>query len=112
MNRDKQIEEMAKAITEKQEAGWEYVNGSEYTTDVFNHELAEHLYNRGYRKSTDVAREIFDEIEDAIEVAVSTLQFENNPIHRKIKHEIYSSLMGFIKTFIEKKYMEDNDGKT
>jgi hypothetical protein len=55
------------------------------------------------RKASDVAMEIFAEIEEGIEAAISTLQFDNNPIHRQVKHETYLSLMRFIKT-IEKKY--------
>ena len=54
MDREKQIEEMTIDIGEKQEAGWVFVNGSEYTTDVFNKELAEYLVvNKGYRKQKE-----------------------------------------------------------
>ena len=53
MNRDKQIEEMAKDLgIAFQLAG----------TTRFG-EVAEILVNAGYRKSTDLAREIFEEIE-------------------------------------------------
>ena len=45
---------MATDIGEKQEAGWVFVDNSEYTTDVFNKELAEHLVvNKGYRKQSE-----------------------------------------------------------
>ena len=64
------------------------------------------IIDKDYRKASEVAREIFVEIEEGVKAAVSALQFENNPIHRKVKHEAYSSLMRFIKTFIEKKYTE------
>ena len=64
---------------------------------------AEKLNAKGYRKASEVAREIFAEIEEGVKAAVSALQFENNPIHRKAKHETYSSLMRFIKT-VEEKY--------
>lgn len=52
----------------------------------------------------EIAREIFEEIEDGIKAAISALQFAN-PTSRKIKHETLLSLMRFIKT-IEKKYTE------
>ena len=54
MSKEKQIEEMAIDIGEKQEGGWIFVDNSEYTTDVFNKELAEHLVvNKGYRKQSE-----------------------------------------------------------
>jgi hypothetical protein len=60
----------------------------------------------GYAKASEVAREIFEEIEEGIEAAVYALQFNNNPIHRNAKHEAYSSLMCFIKT-IKEEYTEE-----
>ena len=64
MSRDKQIEEMAKAICSEYDcvipcqscAYYGYAN----CRDV---KSAEKLYNAGYRKSTDLAEEIFAEIE-------------------------------------------------
>lgn len=63
-NEEKQIEEMAKDIHKspwKLEQDWRgaHINGEE---------LAEYFYNKGYRKASDVAREIFAEIEKIIEV--------------------------------------------
>ena len=66
MSRDKQIEEMAKAICSEYDcvipcqscAYYAYAN----CRDV---KSAEKLYNAGYRKSTDVAEEIFAEISKA-----------------------------------------------
>lgn len=72
---------------------------------------AELINAEGYRKSAEVAREIFAEIEEGVKAAVSALQFENNPIHRQVKHETYSSLMRFIKT-VEKKYTEVGNENT
>ena len=77
-----------------------------------NQKCCETLYNAGYRKASEVARKIFEEIEEGVKAAISALQFENNPIHRKVKHETYSSLMRFIKS-IEGKYLgEDNNVPT
>lgn len=64
MSRDKQIEEMAKAICSEYDcvipcqscAYYAYAN----CRDV---KSAEKLYNAGYRKASDVAEEIFEEIE-------------------------------------------------
>lgn len=53
----------------------------------------------------EVAKKIFAEIEDGVKSAVSALQFENNPIHREVKREIYSSFMRFVKS-VEEKYTE------
>lgn len=54
MSEEKQIiEEMAKIISEKQNGGWKFVGDSEYTTDVSNEELAEHIYNAGYSKQSE-----------------------------------------------------------
>ena len=65
MTRDKQIEKMAKDISKKQQGGWRFVI-DDYTTDVDNEKLAEHLYNADYRKASEVAREIFEEIDRMI----------------------------------------------
>ena len=65
------------------------------------------LRENGWRKASEVATEIFAEIEEGIKAAVSALQFENNPIHRQVKHETYSSFMRFIKT-VGKKYIGED----
>ena len=66
MNRDKQIEEMAENITlyrtRQQTTRWGDVVG-ESRTYSSEYEIAQDLYKAGYRKSTDLAREIFEEIE-------------------------------------------------
>ena len=96
----KQIEEMATIICQNTE--FDTMWGECYQS-------AEALYNAGYRKASAVAREFSKEIEEGVKAAISALQFENNPIHRKVKHETYSSLMRFIKS-IEGKYLgEDNN---
>ena len=55
MNRDKQIEEMATTISN-------HLDG--FMTEADIDILAATLYNAGYRKASDVAREIFEEIEE------------------------------------------------
>lgn len=65
------------------------------------------VYRKGYRRTSEVAREIFEEIEEGIKAAVSALQFENNPIHRKVRHEVYSSVMRFVKS-VEERFTEES----
>lgn len=83
---------------------------SEYIEAVAERLLANE-YSQAPNVERNVAREIFAEIEEGIKAAVSALQFNNNPIHRQVKHETYSSLMRFVKT-IEKKYTEDTNVTT
>ena len=64
MSRDKQIEEMAKDIDKSPwriEQAWRGCN-------INSIEIAEHLYTAGYRKASEVAREIFEEIEKLLAV--------------------------------------------
>lgn len=74
--------------------------------EAYAREWKQKLTNAISLYASEVAREIFEEIEEGVKAAVSALQFENNPIHRKVKHETYSSLMRFIKT-VEEKYTEE-----
>lgn len=53
MSKEKQIAEIVTDISEVQNGGWKFVGDSEYTTDVSNEELAEHLYEQGYRKQSE-----------------------------------------------------------
>lgn len=63
LNRDKQIEEMAKDIEDVCEnRGCNYENGIRDCDKC----RAEWLYELGYRKASDVAREIFEEIIEAL----------------------------------------------
>ena len=58
--RDKQIEEMARAIEQARIKATDTTNSMNYG---FGGWYAKELYAAGYRKSTDLAREIFEEIE-------------------------------------------------
>ena len=102
MSRDKQIEEMAKDLLQA------YAINKLCTEDV-----AEHLYNAGYRKSQDVAEEIFAEIE---EIAIQRYAELNSDINRTPEHDKSMFLLGEIKMLqnafdfiseLKKKYTED-----
>lgn len=82
-------------------ATWELMNSSDTKYMAYSDGRIEPIPSK-----TEDAREIFEEIEEGIKAAVSALQFENNPIHRQVKHETYSSLMRFIKS-IEEKHTEE-----
>ena len=66
MSRDKQIEEMAwlKCCCHSSIKGICGVDGKPCDLDCGSYREAEALYNAGYRKSQEVAREIFEEIND------------------------------------------------
>lgn len=99
MNRDQQIEEMRRLADEM---------GAAISTEYKRRVLADEKKLEAVLKANGwcKASEIFEEIEEGIKAAVSALQYENNHIHRRVKHETYSSLMRFIKS-VEKKYTEE-----
>lgn len=71
MSREKQISEMAwlKCCCHSNK-GICGMDGKPCDLDCGSYHEAEALYNAGYRKSTDVAEEIFAEIEKEIELAL------------------------------------------
>lgn len=62
---NKQIEEMAKTICIGAREG---CDGCKRIDDCSLRRISERLYNAGYRKASDVAREVVDEINNAIPV--------------------------------------------
>ena len=98
MNRDKQIAEMANIIAFKAFEQAHLENGDDNLADI----VAIELYDNGYRKASEVAREIFEEIEKVVEVALMNGHIET-PI-LCIGHGTFAEL--------KKKYTEgDNDVK-
>lgn len=78
MSRDKQIEEMVMVLTESQHAfdrAWkECLHNNTPTPDRENVFYAKYLVEKeGYRKSTEVAEEIFEEIEKLLKENQFTL---------------------------------------
>ena len=62
MSRDKQIEEMAKAVCHLDRTCDECMTSFECKAMIY----AKRFYNAGYRKASEVAREIFEEIDRMI----------------------------------------------
>lgn len=83
-SKEKQIEEMARIIAN--------ANGNEQDAAYYRPDATD-LYNAGYRKATDVAEEIFAEIEPIL------LDYQNNFIRGL-------QLITFIKE-LKKKYKEE-----
>lgn len=84
MTEDKKIEEMAKTVCHLDRTCDECMTSFECKAMTY----AKRFYTAGYRKASDVAREISAEIEEGVKAAISALQFENNPIHKKCKYDI------------------------
>ena len=63
--KDKQIKEMEKIIQKRDD-------------EAMYASIAHSLYDAGYRKSTDVAEEIFAEIEKALDNSVETEHFKGS----------------------------------
>lgn len=68
-NRDKQIEEMAQDMCKSCRKGICSFSGISCDLHCNTASLVKTFYNAGYRKSTDVAEEIFAEIERALNLS-------------------------------------------
>ncbi len=78
MSRDRQIEGIQKDLIKIAEQPV-MIEGLEHWSDA----IAEALYNAGYRKSKDVAREIFEEIERKVKASITIHLEEINKEHIK-----------------------------
>ena len=106
MNRDKQIEEMAKDFEN-------HTCMSEFQAEI----ASRMLYAKGYRKSADVAREIFEEIEGSISHIINhkllecQRHYEHNSYTQMLQAQI--SILRILLKYIaelKKKYTEGCDG--
>lgn len=112
MSRDKQteIEEMAKIICLSYGKG-ECRECYDYEDCQVTSE-AERLYNAGYRKSTDVAEEIFAEIErylrlnEDIAIKCKEENGEQNREYFKGKLAAYLQIRGFVDVELKRQYKE------
>ena len=106
MSRDKQIEEMAELI---------YKDTDLYNVDTA-YDISTVLHDAGYRKASEVARVIFEEIEKEIEEALKS-NYKVLP-HLEFSNELYNSVRGKIDALrgienfiaeLKKKYTESED---
>lgn len=68
MGKEKQIEEMATVINEMDERNAHYYDKYMIECEAFAdaNAIAKALYNKGYRKQSEVAKEIFDDIKEKL----------------------------------------------
>jgi hypothetical protein len=115
MNRDKQIKEMAKDLIGeiKYDTVEHYYSEDSRWTDVeFDYtKIAENLIDKGYRKASDVVREIFNDIENAIfssyysdEIEDSMLTFTLKELdevkHKHLNEDFFVKMTGFVEPII------------
>lgn len=131
MNKEKQIEEMAETMLEESKKanvepvlemeGKEVVLG-ENATKVLNNILeqafipflAEALYNEGYRKTSDVAREIDDLrryiiLSEDIALKCKQENGEKNEEYWKGKLSAFKQIRAYIDAELKKKYTEGGE---
>lgn len=97
MSREKQIEEMAEVISKVPPIVYplgDRRRGKHFYT--IKH-IAEHIYNAGYRKTEDVAEEIFAEIETSLQIE----NFTGGEVYYAIRAEDYLTY--------KKKYTEEEN---
>ena len=102
MTRDKQIEEMAKALTAYEKKLCDRLPKDKCLLTSAVHaqvscdycKISEFLVNAGYRKASDVAREIFEEIEAEIKLALES-NYKVLP-QLEFSNELYNSVRGKI----------------
>ena len=90
MNKDKQIEEMARDLKN-------HTCMSEFQAEI----ASRMLYTKGYRKADEVAKEIFEEIDKVL-----NFYKRNNPFNDLLKAIIEKY------TELKKKYTEENNGNS
>ena len=113
MNRDKQIEEMAKDLCHTGTCEIKKIG------ITCNHQCKAHIYatraiDKGYHKASEVAREIFEEIEKSI----ANLEYNANTLRKTVTVEELKAQCNWIlhevipKTLAElkKKYTEGDNG--
>lgn len=109
MSRDKQteIEEMRLAISEKQSRG--FLEIPPESKGCSNGELAEHLIvNKGYVKATDVAEEIFAEIEELTASVYNDFMFNRDGVGMNAHYVVqFSEELDIAIAELKKKYTEE-----
>lgn len=78
MSRDKQIEEMAQCLCEYNRGTLCILDDKDCDLQCTYGKLANKLTAKGYRKSTDLAEEIFAEVKQALDISVETEHFKGS----------------------------------
>lgn len=91
MNKEKQIEEMANIINEMDEPNAHYYDENleqhEAFADCFT--IAKHLYEKGYRKASEVVEEVFEWLEEKgfLNIEVWAIQEVKDALKKKYTEE-------------------------
>lgn len=93
MTREKQIEEMAKVIDESHWRIEQDFTGCRINSS----EISEYLYNAGYRKKSEVSREVFSDVVDVLNDAYTKCNTQDVKTILVIVHAIIK---------LKKKYTE------
>lgn len=107
MSRDKQIDEMVKDLCDIDCKGMKCDSCDSYGCEYAMQ--AEALYNAGYRKSSDVARDIINDALSKIQIMISSLkQYEQTNIITEFNGGAKTALEIVFKDLVElkKKYTE------
>jgi hypothetical protein len=102
---EKQIDEMSKAICHAPTCEIRKNGGTCYKY-CKAYIYAFRAINAGYRKASEIAEEIFAEIEHTARAAIILLKFEKDEKLRNTKTECYTDLIGYIAE-LKKKYTEE-----
>lgn len=103
---NKQIEEMARDLCECYNCdGTCYQDDKPCDLRCDEYTNAQYLYEKGYRKASEVAEEIFAETELTARAVIILLKFEKDEKLRNTKTGCYEDLLGYIAE-LKKKYKE------
>ena len=105
-SKEKQIDEMAKVIEQARIKATDTTNSMNYG---FGGWYAKELYNAGYRKASEVAREIFEEIERFLYMHFRICKEEignDDTEYVKGRLELNTQMQNLIAE-LKKKYMEE-----
>ena len=109
MSRDKQIEEMAKTVCHLDRTCDECMTSFECKAMMY----AKRFYNAGYRKASEVAREIFAEIEEIRLRQIRKSDFFRNGSTEEMERKFYEGAEWGLRQLshwfaeLKKKYTED-----
>ena len=79
-------------------------------TDLCIRTIAGHLYSKGWRKSTDVAREIFAEIDNALHKMATEYHQAGHPEYFAVCEMVHHKVMRSIEKKYESEKVDDECG--